>query len=255
MADEETSLDPLNVPEGGWALARETPSVRWNPDANAWDMWFLGYSQSYFEDPAIGQIRSMDAQGTRWGSSSAPIHRPKEGDWDASFLTSPGALRGSDGTWRLYYSGASFAVENGKMRVGVLTSEDGQTWTPRAQPVFEGSQGEWDASILDPHVQSRSAFRSIPSTGGSPPLDVNSKRWHGTLDPWPQEGSHGERQTQTPILRSVPNSWTDRRVLDVEVLVEPDGRLLMVGYAMSVTLAHPFNPDLYPGRIGLWRSR
>lgn len=255
VADDEPSLDPLDVPEGGWALARETPSVRWNPEARRWDMWFLGYRQDYFTDPALGQLRSMDEEGSRWGSSPSPIYRPAPGAWDEDFITSPGALRGSDGVWRLYYSGASFAIDNGRLRVGVLTSQDGQTWAAPQEPVvFEGEPGQWDTGVLDPHVQFVGGRYVMWYTGYVPPLDVDSSQLIAVGVATSEDGYHFTRLREEPILAPVPDSWSDKRVLDVEVLREADGSLLMVGYGESNTVPHPFNPELFTGRIGLWRS-
>ena len=255
VADEQPSLDPLDVPQDAWALARETPSVRWNNDVQAWDMWFLGYREDYFTDPAIGQLRSADSEGAQWGSSESPVYRPSPGAWDEDFITSPGAVHGSDGVWRLYYAGASFSVDNGRMRVGVLTSEDGQTWNVPEEPVvFEGTAGRWDEGILDPHVQFVGGRYVMWYTGYVPPLDVESDQLIAVGVAVSEDGYSFERLADEPILSPEPDSWMDKRVLDVEVLREPDGSLLMVGYGQSKTQPHPFNADWYPGRLGFWRS-
>lgn len=251
--DTQPVMVPTDATNTAWDTARETPSIRWNAQTQTWDMWYLGYNTSYFDDPAIGQARSMDDQGTQWTRPSAPIYRPSQGNWDESFLTSPGAVLGSDGVWRLYYTGASFAQNNGLMQIGVLTSTDGQNWTPHTQnPIFRGAQGQWDESLLDPHVQFiggkyvmfYSALQG--QLGPDTPVSVGVAT--------SEDGYTWTRHTNNPILSPTPNSWMDFRVLDVEVLIEPNGDLLMVGYATSKTPPDPNFPDFKPGRIGLWRS-
>ncbi len=250
--DDAPVMTPADASDDAWAIARETPSVRWNADAEKWDMWYLGYRVGYHTDPAIGQARSMDAEGTQWARSESPIYKPTEGSWDETFLTSPGALMGSDGVWRLYYAGASTKTD-AIGRIGVLTSTDGQTWTPyENNPVFEGSRGEWDANVLDPHVQ---------FVGGRYVM------WYSALDGQlkpesaisvgvavSEDGYTWDRLTQAPIITPQEDSWTSARVLDVEVISREDGSLLMVGYAVSKEGTNPNFPDFKPGRIGLWSS-
>lgn len=247
-------MEPMAGEEDRWDRGRETPSVRWNEEQGAWDMWYLGYQVGYHVDPAIGQSRSLDAQGTMWSNPSEPIYRPAAGAWDETFLTSPGALLGSDGVWRLYFAGASTKTD-AIGRIGVLTSMDGESWTPyEANPVFEGEAGQWDANILDPHVQFvggryvmwYSALAGQFSQDDPPPISVGVAV--------SEDGYVWERLQATPLLSPEPESWTSSRVLDVEVLVEEDGSLLMVGYGISKTPPNPDFPDFLPGRIGFWRA-
>ena len=253
VLDEAPVMSPDGWTESNWDRGRETPSVRWNDEVGAWDMWYLGYNEGYHIDPAIGQTRSMDADGTIWSRRAAPIYRPAEGSWDETFLTSPGAVLGSDGVWRLYYAGASTKID-AIGRIGVLTSTDGESWTPHDNnPVFEGQQGDWDANILDPHVQfvggryvmwySALAGQYVGEVSISVGVAVS------------EDGYTWERLGSDPIISPQQTGWTSSRVLDVEVLERPDGALLMVGYAVSRESTNPAFPDFKPGRIGLWESR
>ncbi|MEZ4374784.1 MAG: exo-alpha-sialidase [Polyangiaceae bacterium] len=198
---------PVMVPEANaWDAARETPSVLWNEQQQRFDIWYLGYAQDYFTDPAIGQARSLDPDGTSWSRPSAPIYRPSAGAWDEDFITSPSVVVGPDGVWRLYYAGASFAQNGGRMRVGLLTSTDGENWTPHPDnPVFTGAAGKWDESILDCNVQFvdgryvmwYSAFAGMLSDSSAISVGVST-----SSDGYAFQ-SEGE-----PILTPVPNSTT-----------------------------------------------
>jgi len=252
--DIDPVMHPTDAGPNAWDTARETPSVRWNAKANAWDMWYLGYNVSYFDDPAIGQARSLDTKGTKWPRSKDPIYRPKAGQWDQNFLTAPGAVLGSDGIWRLYYSGASFARNNGFMSVGVLTSKDGESWKPHSQnPVFEGMTGQWDASIIDPHVQFVGGRYVMWYSALAGQLKDDTPISVGVATS--EDGFRWKRIRQAPVIAPKPKTWTDFRVLDVEVLPQANGSLLMVGYATSKIAPNPDFPDFKPGRIGFWVSR
>jgi hypothetical protein len=245
-------MEPADGTPESWDRGRETPSVRWRPEADAWDMWYLGYNVGYHVDPAIGQSRSLNAEGTQWSRPDAPIYRPSEGAWDETFLTSPGAMLGSDGVWRLYFAGASTKID-AIGRIGVLTSTDGSTWTPHQDnPVFEGAAGDWDANILDPHVQfigGRYVMWYSALAGqfvNDPPISIGVAT--------SEDGFTWTRLQADPIITPESKTWTSARVLDVEVLAQPDGSLLMVGYAISNTPPNPAFPDFKPGRIGFWRA-
>ena len=251
--DAEPVMTPADATPESWDTNRETPSVRWNAEENAWDMWYLGYNVSYHQDPAIGQTRSLDPAGTQWSRPAAPVYRPSAGQWDESFLTSPGAVRGSDGVWRLYYAGASVNQNSALASIGVLTSEDGLTWTPHQDnPVFVGMPGAWDHNILDPHVQFvggryvmwYSALAGQFSEGVPISVGVAVS----------EDGYNWERLGDAPILSPEEGTWRSQSVLDVEVLEREDGALIMVGYGRPLEPPIPAYPDFKPGRIGLWIS-
>ncbi len=251
--DADPVMTPADATAMSWDINRETPSVRWNAAENAWDMWYLGYNVSYHQDPAIGQTRSLDPEGTQWSRPASPAYRPAPGQWDESFLTSPGALLGSDGIWRLYYAGASVNQNGARASIGVLTSEDGVNWTPHQDnPVFVGKPGAWDYNLLDPHVQFiggryvmwYSALAGQFSEGVPISVGVAVS----------EDGYTWERLLDEPILSPEAGTWRSQSVLDVEVLEREDGSLIMVGYGRPLEPPIPAYPDFKPGRIGLWIS-
>lgn len=140
MATGEASLRRIDVsPEsaiidvgrdGAWDRYIETPTVRRSYTGSGWTMWYAGYAApgdaaNPFIGIALGQADSSDREGTRWERSAAPIYRAIAGAWDERLVSGPTVVRGPDGLWRLYYSGAGT-----KQGVGLLTSRDGRHWVP-----------------------------------------------------------------------------------------------------------------------------
>ncbi len=242
----EAVPDPLP-----WDYIRETVSLCFDKTSQKWKMWYLGYSVDYFTDPALGQASSLDAEGTQWERSDNPLYRPGTGAWDSDFMTSPSALMGPDGIWRLYYTGASFSHVSGKMRIGMLTSEDGETWTVfSGNPVFEGVAGQWDESILDSHVRFMGGRYVMWYSALIHPLDDTKEISIGVATS--EDGITWTRYAGNPVLSpSSPVAWNDFRVLDPEVFIEEDGSLTLVGYGVSST---EVSAGFYPDRLGLWKS-
>lgn len=139
--------------DGIWDRYLETVSVLYDPAASNWKMWFLGYAEEGFVSPALGEMESGDADGTVWERPAAPIYRPTAGAWDSALISGPTGMQGPDGVFRVYYSGVS--PTTGETGVGLLTSTDGQTWTPSAlNPVFpNGGPGAWDETNLEQTVR------------------------------------------------------------------------------------------------------
>lgn len=251
VLDDGPVMSTEDAKPSHWDVGRETPSVKWIESAKAWDMWYLGYRDGYHVDPAIGKSRSLDSEGTKWERAESPIYRPSKKAWDGTFLTSPGALLGSDGVWRCYYVGANTTTD-AIMRVGILLSKDGVQWTPyKGNPVFEGINGRWDYNILDTHVQFVGGRYVMWYTALAGQLKNNPSLAVGVAVS--EDGFDWQRLTEEPIIASKAG-WTSRDVLDVEVLPRPDGTLLLVGYAHSTAVFNPDYPDFKPGRVGLWVS-
>jgi hypothetical protein len=237
-------------PEGAWDRYVETPTIRKSPTGSGWAMWYAGYAAkgdaaNPFIGIALGQTSSADLDGRVWKRSATPIYRASAGGWDERLVTGPTVLRGPDGMWRLYYSGAGT-----KQGVGLLTSTDGRHWSPFAgNPVLEPQSGAWDEQILEQaaaYVNGRywlwySAYRNplVPTTtiamGVATSLD----------------GVHWTKHPANPMIKpGPPGAWNDLRVLAPDVIEEADGSLLMAAYGTS-------RKDIgrQAGFIGFWRSR
>lgn len=249
--------DPNNVPPAPlpWDYKRETVSVTKAPTVDRWNMLYLGYQTDYFTDAAIGLTQSSDDAGTVWPRPPAPIYTPTRPDgWDAGFLTSPQGLLGSDGVLRVYYAGANFGID-GVGKIGVITStDDGATWTPYSgNPVFSGIANRWDESIIDAQVTFVGGRYLMWYSAFENPLDVNPMAIGLATS---EDGYSWSRVGSEPVIKpAAPGTWNDFRVLDPEIIVEPDGSLLMAAYATSLagpTAAYSFG---LPQRLGLWTSQ
>ena len=235
-----------------WDRYAETVSVAYDDAAARWSMWYLGYAASPgFVGAGLGQMRSLDADGTIWERAPAPIYRPTPGGWDAALVTGPTALRGPDGIWRLYYSGAS--PTTGLTGVGLLTSTDGTTWTPSPQnPVFPaGGADAWDQAVLEQTVRYHAGRYWMLYSAYREPLDLDTTVISIGLAT-STDGLTWQRHPDNPVLRpGAPGAWNDLRVLAPDLVVEPDGSFLLAAYGQAVG-----DPDSdQPGRAALWRSR
>jgi len=56
-----------------WDRWRETVSFTFNDDADRWSMWYLGYAESFFDDPGIGQAVSERPDSLRGRRRRAPV--------------------------------------------------------------------------------------------------------------------------------------------------------------------------------------
>jgi hypothetical protein len=91
--------------------------------------------------------------------------------------------------------------------------------------------------------------------------------WHGVVpdqqvpvsssgkkmpDSSPEARCENRRSPNNPVLKPGPKgSWNDARVLAPDVIVEPDGSLLMCAYGQS---KQNINNNSSAGSIAFWRS-
>lgn len=232
-----------------WDHARETVNVV--RDGERALMTYLGYAISYFDDPSIGVAHSDD--GATWERTAAPVYTPSRPDgWDASFISGPMALRGSDGRWRLYYGGASTRSLGGK--IGVLLSDDGESWTPHpANPVFANRVGEWDESVIDAHVVFAGGRYLMWHTGWVEPLTQDSRISIGLAES--EDGIEWTRVSNEPVLTpGETGTWNDTSVVSPSIRVEADGSLMMAVHGTSTVRPVPTSPEFRPERVGIFRS-
>jgi hypothetical protein len=229
---------------GTWDRFVETPSVSWDSTSARWRMFYLGYRDTGFVEPAIGMMFSDDSAGTQWTRPATPIYRPTPGSWDGVFLTGPCGVRGPDGIWRVYYNGAGTTIG-----IGLLTSPDGVTWTPHPQnPVFERRLGAWDESVLEPCVRFVAGRWRLWYSGFAEPLGPHTSIAIGHAVS--NDGVTWTRDPDGPVLSPGPaGRWNDLRVLSGDVLVRGDGTLLMAAYGYSHAAI-----GSTVGWIGRWES-
>jgi predicted GH43/DUF377 family glycosyl hydrolase len=234
--------------EDAWDRYIETPTVRQTGDTLT--MWYLGYSKPGFGAPAIGQMTADDATGTAWSRPDGPIYRAAPGAWDSQLLTGPTVVHGPDGVWRLYYAG--FGMSNGRMRngIGLLTSRDGRHWVADANnPLFEAQPGAWDDEILEQAVVYANGQYYLWYSGWRGELKADTAISIGLATS--SDGIHWTRHQRNPVITpGAPGTWNDLRVLAPDVVVAPDGSLLMAAYGQSKRDA-----GREAGFIGFWSSR
>jgi len=233
--------------DGTWDRYVETPTVLHDDKESRWILWYLGYAErggpTSFVAPAIGQMHSLDAEGKNWQRSGVPIYRPIPGAWDGVLVTGPTVVRGPDGIWRLYYTGIGT-----KEGVGLLTSTDGISWKPYANnPVLEAQKAAWDEQILEQAVLYFRGQYWMWYSGYQNPLTKTTSIAIGLATS--PDGIHWSRHPENPVLKPSTDGWNDISVLAPDVLVEPDGSLLMAAYGNS------HKNQSSAGSIGFWRSR
>jgi hypothetical protein len=234
---------PVGSP-GLWDRYIETPTVRYNPGSSLPTMWYVGYSALGFASSAIGQMTANDPNGTTWTRPAAPIYRPSPSAWDGILVTGPTVVHGPDGLWRLYYTGIGT-----KLGIGLLTSLDGMNWTPYANnPVLEPEPNAWDDQILEQCVIYTNGQYWMWYSGYRGQLNNSTSIAIGLATS--PDGEHWTRYSGNPVLLpGAPGSWDDLRVVAPDVLVEPDGSLLMAAYGQAQT-----DIGRSAGSIGFWRS-
>ena len=229
-----------------WDRWRETVSLQYDAAARRWRMWYLGYNNGFFQDPGLGQALSEGPDGVRFPRPAAPIYRPEPGMWDGQFVTDPVSLRAPDGTWHLYYVGAGTTIG-----VGLLTSTDGQNWTPHPEnPIFERNLDGWDQGFVGLEVACVDGQYLMWYAGYEEPLDLETTPISiglATSD----DGIHWTRYEDNPVITpGPPGAWNGLRVVAPSVHVTASGALVMAVHGQSA--ADATGASL--GRIGLYRS-
>jgi hypothetical protein len=243
LSPGNAAVVPVGLP-GAWDRYVETPTVRYTANSSIPTMWYVGYASSGFVSPAIGQMKANDANGLTWNHPAAPIYRPTTGAWDGILVTGPTVVHGPDGLWRLYYTGIGT-----KLGIGLLTSWDGVNWMPYANnPVLEAEPKAWDDQILEQCVIYLDGQYWMWYSGYQGQLSNSTSIAIGLATS--PDGEHWTRYSGNPVLKpNVPGSWDDLRILAPDVVVEPDGSLLMAAYGQSRT-----DIGKTAGSIGFWRS-
>ena len=147
------------------------------PDAWVWDFWFADdghrhhvfflYASRALHDPdarhyraSIGHAVSDDL--VTWTRVTDALVRGDDGAWDDLATWTGSVVRHPDGTWFLFYTGATRASGSNVQRIGYATSDDLMTWHKAdANPVLatdprwyeQLDSGAWhDEAFRDPWV-------------------------------------------------------------------------------------------------------
>ncbi len=136
--------DPLDWNRGTYGPV----SVLYNPAASNIGVNPFDYTYAMYYDGTTGGVESIglgySADGnTDWRiyGSDPVLNYGVTGDWDSDYVSAGTVIRGSDGTWRMWYSGSG-PSGGGNQGIGFATSSDGLTWTKDADnPVYSIYQG------------------------------------------------------------------------------------------------------------------
>ncbi|MCC2033282.1 family 43 glycosylhydrolase [Microbacterium allomyrinae] len=143
------------------------------PGSWVWDYWFADDGEQYhlyflyasraLHDPdarhyraSIGHAVSSDL--VEWTQIADALVRSDAPAFDDLATWTGSVVRHPDGTWFLFYTGASLAADGKNVqRIGYATSADGETWTKAGGPVLE-ARGPW-YETLDSGAWHDEAFR------------------------------------------------------------------------------------------------
>lgn len=143
------------------------------PGSWVWDYWFADDGEKYhlfflyasraLRDPdarhyraSIGHAVSTDL--VEWTQVEDALVRSDAPAFDDLATWTGSVVRHPDGTWFLFYTGASLAPDGKNVqRVGYATSDDLMTWTKSGGPVLEAA-GPWYETLDDDAWQDE-AFR------------------------------------------------------------------------------------------------
>ncbi|MGO8701482.1 MAG: hypothetical protein ACLQVY_27675 [Limisphaerales bacterium] len=134
----------------------------------------------------------------------------------------------------------------------MLTSTNGVTWAAHGNsPVLEVEPGKWDSQILEQGVLYARGKYWLWYSGLDSPLSDRTIIAIGLATS--DDGVRWSRYPHNPVLSpGAKGSWNDARVLAPDVIVEPDGTLLMSAYGQS---KQDIKENSSSSSIGFWRSR
>jgi hypothetical protein len=112
----------------------------------------------YAAEGGIGIARAGSGSAA-FETVDAPLISQADVSWASRELSSPGAVRLFDGSYRLYFE----TEEAGVPAIGVATSEDGVTFTDSGAPVLRATRREGDVDAT--YVGSPQAVTAVSSEG------------------------------------------------------------------------------------------
>lgn len=218
------------------------------PGSWVWDFWFADdgelyhlyflYASRALHDPdarhyraSIGHAVSTDL--AEWTQVADALVRSDAPAFDDLATWTGSVVRHPDGTWFLFYTGASLGPDGRNVqRIGYATSPDAITWTKAGGPVLEAAapwyetleSGEWqDEAFRDPWVFADPAGRGwhmlITARAPDGPIvgrGVIGHAWSPDLREW---------ELREPLSAPSVDGFGQLEVTQVEVV---DGRPVLI---------------------------
>ena len=225
------------------------------PDSWIWDFWiadtgiefhvfFLRASRA-LHDPhrrhlraSVGHAVSVDL--IEWRLLPDAIVHSDVPAWDDLAIWTGSVLRGSDGRWRMFYTGLSHADAGMVQRIGVATSTDLMTWVTPGKPDVV-SDPRWYEQ-LDDGIHDHVAWRD-PWVFADPAGDG----WHMLITARARFGPHDDRGVLGHAWSSDLESWMVRPPrsdpgagfdqLEVPQVAEVDGRHVLLFSCLAADAA------------------
>lgn len=214
-------------------------------DGAEYAMYYGAVRGDFTDQETVRIFRATSADGVTWNRPGLPLLIPGAvGQWDAAAVETPSIVKGSDGTYRLYYSGTYTTENEDKYQIGLATSTDGVNFTKHpANPVIRlGATGEFDDySIIDSSVLYDTAARQY-------------KIWYSALSSklaisigmaTSSDGVTWQKQGQVMEMTLERNKATDFGVMGTSVAF--DGQV----YRMVYSILSDNIPD-HPTGLSLW---
>ncbi|MFE9294933.1 glycoside hydrolase family protein [Streptomyces niveus] len=165
-----------------------------------WDFWFaddgdtfhlfylhapksLGDPELRHRNARIGHATSADL--VDW-QDHGPVFGPGQpGAFDETATWTGSVVRGPDGIWRMFYTGARFLDTGGNVEsIGVAVSADLRTWTKQPGPIAE-ADGRWYEKLADatwPEEAWRDPWVFPDPAGDGWHMLITARANHGAVD-------------------------------------------------------------------------
>lgn len=165
-----------------------------------WDFWFaddgdtfhlyylhaprsLGDPELRHRNARIGHATSADL--TDWQDHGPVLGPGVPGDHDETATWTGSVVRGPDGVWRMFYTGARFLDTGGNVEtIGVAVSADLHTWTKQPGPIAE-ADGRWYEKLGDsiwPEEAWRDPWVFEDPAGDGWHMLITARANHGAVD-------------------------------------------------------------------------
>ena len=267
------------------------------PEAWVWDFWLVDDGQKYhlfflyasraLQDPDLRHYRASVGHAVsddlcEWQRVSDALVRSDAPAFDDLATWTGSVVRHPDGTWFMFYTGATLTPEGNVQRIGFATSEDLMTWRKNpANPVLQAdprwyerlADGMWpDEAFRDPWVLAdpdgdgwHMLFTARANHGPADDRGVIGHAWSPDLRSWelrPPLTDPGKGFGQLEVLQTA--QVDGQQILMFSALAKDMSAERAVGItggvwvARAETLLGPYdlagaqqltNSDLYVGRL------